>query len=275
MGGTLWRMRNRWLFVAALVAASEVEAARIVFTRTVPPKHVYDAPSNRIALLRMEGRTAECAHVFLRIEFRDSIKATGATLEDVSHLKTTIEGRRAGAPPSDLYLQSEDCVCQSAQRPVGNGTSWYAGACRARVRLTDASGRDLGVVTVDGKSEEKTDVVDFAAHISAGREMMRQLAKMIRPHQSRLVIDTDRDVPGEKQAAKLLKKNDYAGARAIWERELVSAPNDAALHFAIAGTADAMGDVDAARKHYEEAVRLAPDNERYARFKGYFEARVR
>jgi tetratricopeptide (TPR) repeat protein len=270
-----WKVaRYAMLTVVAVFAGSPVDAARVTFTKTVPPRHKFDAPSNRIALLSLQGRTAECAHPFLRIELTNALKATGAVLEDVSHLKTTVEERRA-ATPADLYLASEDCVCRSEQRPVGDGTSWYAGACAAKIRLSDAKGRDLGLVTLSGTSAEKTDVVDFGSHISSGKEMMRQLAKMIRPHEMTVVIDTDRKAPGEKEAASLIKKKDFAGARAVWERELAANPSHAAIHFSLAAVTEALGDIDAARKHYEEAVRLGPNEEKHARFKGYFEERTR
>jgi tetratricopeptide (TPR) repeat protein len=261
------------MVLAAVLAVGPVHAAKITFTRTVPPRHKFDAPSDRITLLSMQGQTAECSHVFLRMELIEGVKATGGVLKDVSHLKTTVEERRA-ATPADLYLASEECVCRSAQRPVGDGTSWYAGACQARLRLSDAKGRDLGAVTVSGKSEEKTDVLDFAAHLSAGKQMMRQLVKMIRPHESALVFETDKKTPGEKEASAFLKKKDFAGARAVWERELAASPNSAAIHFALAAVTEGLGDTAAARKHYEEAVRLAPSEEKYARFKGYFEERT-
>jgi tetratricopeptide (TPR) repeat protein len=258
--------------VVAVLAVGPAQAAKVTFTRTVPPRHKFDAPSNRIALLSLEGRTAECAHPFLRIELINAIKASGAALEDVSHLKTTVEARRA-ATPADLYLTSEDCVCRSERRPVGDGTYWYAGACAARIRLSDAKGRDLGVVALSGTSAEKTDVLDFGAHISSGKEMMRQLAKMIRPHETTVVVETDRKAPGEKEAAGLIKKKDFAGARTVWERELTANPDHAAIHFSLAAVTEALGDIDAARKHYQEAVRLGPHEEKHARFKGYFEER--
>lgn len=267
-------MRYAMMTVVAVLAAGPVHAAKVTFTKTVPPRHRFDAPSDRIVLLKMDGRTAECAHPFLRIELMNGVKATGGVLQDVSHLKTTVEERRA-ATPADLYLTSEDCVCRSEQRAVGDGTYWYAGACAAKIRLSDAKGRDLGVVTLSGTSEDKTDVVDFGAHISSGKEMMRQLVKMIRPHEMTLVIETDKKAPGEKEAAAFLKKKDFAGARAVWERELAANPNNAAIHFSLAAVTEAVGDMDAARKHYEEAVRLGPNEEKHARFKGYFEERAR
>jgi hypothetical protein len=260
--------------VVAVFAGTPVQAAKITFTKTVPPSHRFDAPSDRIVLLTMQGRTAECSHPFLRIELMEGVKATGGVLQDVSHLKTTVEERRA-ATPADLYLASEDCVCRSEQRAVGDGTFWYAGACAAKIRLSDAKGRDLGFVTLSGTSAEKTDVLDFAAHISSGKEMMRQLVKMIRPHEMTLVFETDRKAPGEKEASGLIKKKDFAGARAVWERHLAANPDNGAIHFSLAAVTEALGDIDAARKHYEEAVRLAPHEEKHARFKGYFEERTR
>jgi len=267
-------VRYAMMTVVAALLASPVHAAKVTFTKIVPPRQKFDAPSNRIVLLSLQGRTAECAHPFLVIELRDGIKATGAVLEDVSHLKTTVEERRA-ATPADLYLTSEDCVCRAEQRPVGDGTSWYAGACAARIRLSDAKGRDLGLVILSGTSEEKTDVVDFGAYISSGKEMMRQLVTMIRPHEMTVVIETDRKAPGEKEASSLIRKKDFAGARAVWERELAANPNSGAIHFSLAAVTEALGDIDAARKHYQEAVRLAPNEEKHARFKGYFEERSR
>lgn len=265
-------MRYAILTVVAVLAGSRVHAAKVTFTRTVPPLHRLDAPPHRIALLSLKGRTDECAHPFLVIELRDGIKATGGVLESVTHLKMSIEERRA-ATPADLYLTSEDCVCRSEPRPVGDGTYWYAGACAARIRLSDAKGRDLGSVTLSGTSDEKTDVVDFGAHITSGKEMMRQLVKMIRPHEMTFVIETDRKAPGEKEAARLIKKKDFAGARAVWEGQLAANPDNAAIHFSLAAVTEVLGDIQAARHHYEEAVRLGPGEEKHARFKGYFEER--
>jgi Tetratricopeptide repeat len=266
-------VRYALMTVVALLGAGPVHAAKITFTRTVPPRHRFDGPSNRIALLSLEGRTAECSHPFLVIELMNGIKATGAVFEDAtSRKKMTVEERRA-ATPADLYLTSEDCVCRAAERPVGDGTSWYAGACAARIRLSDAKGRDLGAVSLSGTSEEKTDVVDFGAHISSGKQMMRQLVEMIRPHEMTLVFETDRKAPGDKEASSFIKKKDFAGARAVWEAQLAANPNNAAIHFSLAAVTEALGDIDAARKHYEEAVRLGPGEEKHARFKGYFEER--
>jgi tetratricopeptide (TPR) repeat protein len=261
------------LIAAALVAHAS-GAAEVSFKKTMPPRQQIDAPSNRIALLKMDGDTAECAHVFLRITFKDAILASGAEFQDVSHLKTSLEDRRSSLD-ADLYIESESCSCRSSQRPVGDGTSWYAGACQARFRLRDREGRDLGTVTVKGQSEEKTDVLDFAAHITSGKRMMAQMAQMIRPYESTITIDTGRNVPGEKEAARLLRKRDFAGARAVWERELASQPEHAGIHFSLAAVTEALGDIEAARHHYEEATRLAPEIERYTRFKGYFESRNR
>ena len=266
-------VRHALMAVVVLLAVGPVHAAKFEFTRTVPPSHRLDAPANRIALLRLEGRTDECSHPFLVIELKKGIEATGGVFDHATNLKKmTLEERRA-ATPADLYLASEDCVCRSGERPVGDGTSWYAGACAAKIRLSDAKGRDLGAVSLSGTSEEKTDVVAFGAHISSGKVMMRQLVKMIRPHETTLVFETDRKAPGDKEASSLLKKKDYAGARAVWEAQLAANPGSGAIHFALAAVTEALGDIDAARRHYEEAVRLAPEEEKHARFKGYFEER--
>lgn len=262
------------MVLVAALAAWPALAAKVTFTRTVPPEQRFDAPSGRIVLLSLQGRTEECSHPFVRIELMKAVKETGAVLEDVSHLKSSLDERRA-ATPADLYLTSEDCLCVAAERPVGDGTAWYAGACWARIRLSDAQGRDLGTVTVNGKSEEKTDVVAFGAHISSGKDMMHDLARKVRPHEMTVVIDTDKKAPGEKEAASLIKKKDFAGARAVWERELTANPQSAAVHFSLAAVTEALGDLDAARTHYQKAVELAPGEERYARFKGYFEERAR
>jgi len=268
-------MRYALWLLASVVVWSSAEAARVTFKKTVPAGQRIDAPSDRIALIQMDGETSECSHVFLRIEFMEAIKATGAEISDVSHLKTPIAERRKSVD-ADLYIESVSCKCRAAGYPLGDGSgmSWYAGACQASFRVSDPDDRQLAIVTVKGQSEEKTDFLDFSAFLTSGKRMMVELAKMLRPHERTLVIETDRNVPGEKQAARLLRKNDYAGARAVWERELEAHPEHAGLHFSLAAVADAIGDVDSARRHYEEAVRLAPDEEKYARFKGYFERRT-
>lgn len=262
-----------WLLAAAFVALS-LDGARLEFKRVVPAGHRFDAPSDRIALLQMDGTADACSHVFLRIELREAVEQTGAKLEDVSHLKVPVSERRASVE-ADLYLESESCSCRTAEHPRADDIPWYSAACQASFRLTDASGRDLGLLTVKGKAEDKFNVGELIAQTSAGKMMMHSLVRLLRPHERTLVIDTDRKVPGEKEAARLIRKKDFAGARAVWERELANHPDHAGLHFSLAAAADAAGDAEAARHHYAEAVRLAPDEEKYARFKGYFEERTR
>lgn len=262
----------RYLTIFALLAVTDLHAARITFARTSPPLHKFDAPSNRITLLRLEGTTDECSHVFLRGDLIKLVKETGAVLEDVSFKKGTLDERRAMAP-ADLYLASESCACRAQKRTEGDST-WYAATCQAEVRLTDGrDGKDLGVVTINGTADDRTDVLDFAAFITAGRNMIGHLVKMIRPFEQQLVFDTDRKVPGEKEAARFIKAKDYAGARDVWEQALTQNPGNAAIHFNLAAVTEALGQIEEARKHYEEAVRLAPAEEKYARFKGYFDQR--
>ena len=112
------------VMVAALEAGPAL-AAKVTFSRTVPAEHPFDAPSQTIVLLSLQGRTAECSHPFPRIELTEAIKGTGASLVDVSHLKPGLDERRA-ATPADLYLTSEDCVCRSASRCIFH--SWSSQA---------------------------------------------------------------------------------------------------------------------------------------------------
>jgi Tfp pilus assembly protein PilF len=61
----------------------------------------------------------------------------------------------------------------------------------------------------------------------------------------------------------MIQADRLGDARAILEIGLRQHPSSSALHFDMAAVCEALGDLQAARDHFREALRIAPDSKQY------------
>ena len=86
---------------------------------------------------------------------------------------------------------------------------------------------------------------------------------MITPRIVRETIELDQTAPAFDEGLSMIQSNRFEDARAIWEVALRRNRNSAALNFNLGAVCEATGDVAAARKFFQAAVRLSPDERRY------------
>jgi hypothetical protein len=169
--------------------------------------------------------------------------------------------------PADAYAEVTNCECVNASEGSRETKDLkYKPACRGTVHLVN--GRDgseiasfvtNATITTQIFTFEDLDTAETNSLWAAGEEA----ARMISPSTTQISIDLENNVPGEKDALNAVKQKNYQAARAIWESALAANSASAALNFNLGAVSEASGDLEAARKYYREAVRLAPTESKY------------
>lgn len=76
-------------------------------------------------------------------------------------------------------------------------------------------------------------------------------------------IALEEDAPEAKAGIERIEAGRYEEARQVWERALERYPDSAPLHYNLGAVCEALGATTSARRHYEEAARLAPFQKKY------------
>jgi tetratricopeptide (TPR) repeat protein len=271
----------------ALVAMPAVAAPRVAFTRTIAPKH--DLGGEQAAIIYALGdndKVATFIDVFLEHTNRSGVIRIDEVFDRFRHLagekpsEATIR-QLSKEHPADVYLGVTHFTCNSDTRG-GEGSTrdpdgarikrrhlWVDALCRGRVDVIQpATAKRLFSFEVkgEGTSPRVADVTDEErgiAYEQAARYAALEASEAITPRRVRESIELDESSPEFADVIPLVDAERVSDARAHFENQLKRSPDSAALHYNIAATCEALGDVDCAHRHYRDAVQMAPNDPRY------------
>jgi tetratricopeptide (TPR) repeat protein len=86
---------------------------------------------------------------------------------------------------------------------------------------------------------------------------------MITPRQLRESIELDHAAPSFDEGWAMIRSDRLQEARAIWEAALSQHRDSAPLHFNLGALCEASGDLAAAQRYLQAAVKIAPTERRY------------
>jgi tetratricopeptide (TPR) repeat protein len=182
--------------------------------------------------------------------------------------------------PADKYLGVTAFTCSGIQKS-GKGSErdelgervqrvheWLDATCEARVDVRDDRGQHVMSMNVHGegtspRSTSLTEEEKQVAFDQAARYAALNAADMITPRVVRETIELDESAPSFEEGMSMIDANRLQDARAMWEAALRHNGNSAALNFNLAALCEATGDSASARKYFQAAVHLAPNESRY------------
>lgn len=261
-------------FAPLLFAASP----RIAFERVLPAPH--DLGRNRdVAIVHATGDPGKLESFIEHF------------IEKANHSGFhRLRDARTATGPADVYLVIKELTCESATRE-GEGSvrdydgkrvkrtlKWQEAVCRARVdvmssemkRVSSFHGKGEGI---SSRTDRITDEERGVALQLAARYAAVDAAEQITPRRVKEIIPLDETAPAFDEGMGLIDSGRLAEARGRWEAALHQQPRNAALHFNLAAVCEALGDRNAAQRHYAAAKQLAPKEERYASEMRLFERR--
>jgi tetratricopeptide (TPR) repeat protein len=274
-------------FAIVLQSAFALAAPRLNFTRTIPAAHGLGHAEHVAVIYAISDN--EKIRVFLE-DFLDRTNRFGSTrienVVDIGHhyIGATPDEATAQAlrrdHPADAYLGIYGFTCDSKERTaegsehdsggerVKRAHRWIDATCRARVDVMNGAGQRLFSFHTSGQGtspraatitpEETNIALEQAAHFAAV-----SASDAITPRTARESIELDESAPAFDEAYSLIAGDRYADARAIWESLVPRHRDSASLQFDLGAVCEALGDVGAAQKHFEEAQRLVPGSPRY------------
>jgi tetratricopeptide (TPR) repeat protein len=257
----------------------------ISFTRIVPASHDL-APAQTIAVIYAIGDNQNVT-TFVE-DFVDYVeRARTLRIENAVENNKNLASfdgadfkRLRRQHPADAYIGINVFTCTSTQRSAQGSERaldgsrvqrlhvWLDAACEARLDIRNDRGRHLMTLTARGEgtsprsselSAEERDV----AFEQAARYAALNAADMITPRVVRETIELDDTAPAFDQGLSMIQVDRLEDARTIWEVALRGNRNSAALNFDLGAVCEATGDAAAARKYFQAAVRLSPDERRY------------
>src|SRR5262245_26500498 len=280
---------NKKVLVAAAVLLSAwslfAVPPRISFIRAQPA--TYDlAPAERLAFIYAIG-DSEHVRDFVA-DFTDAVDRTGAyRVENATEHGHHVVGDDVALQiirrehPADAYLGVTAFTCRATERSAEGSERDTAGErvkrlhhCvdvvgEARVPVMERSGQRLFSYTTRGEGTSPravplTDDERGVAYAQAAHYAAVAAAEAITPRRVRESIELDETAPAFDEAYAMISSERLADARAIWEAALQRHRDSAALRFDLGALCEAEGDMTAAQRYYESAVRLSADR-RYAR----------
>jgi tetratricopeptide (TPR) repeat protein len=264
------------LFLEATAAFAA--GPHIAFTRVVSSAYAL-APGQRIAVVYAIG-DHEAVSAFVE-NFVDSVDRAGTLRIENAVGEDQRDFRKLRKKhPADKYVGVSAFTCSGTQHnAVGSEHDaygdrvqrmhmWIDASCEARLDIRDDHGQHVMTINVRGEgtsprastlsNEEREVAFDQAARYAAFNA-----ADMITPRVVRETIELDDTAPSFAEGAAMIDANRLQDARAIWEIALRRNRESAALNFDLGAICEAIGDVSAARKYLQTAVRLAPNEPNY------------
>lgn len=269
------------LFLTFSIASLAFAAPpRVTYVRVIPaPLSLGDA--QEVALVSALGDTLG-VEVFVEHLVEQTNRSGTLRMQDVrdqTHAFVLDHLRKSVA--TDAFLIVRAFTCTSEDR-VGEGSvrdadgkrtprkvMWVETRCTARVEALTATGaRFAFAIKGEGTSartssiggDEREDAVIRAARFAA-----IEAAEKITPRRVRETILLDESAPSFDEAFAMIGNGNLTDARALWVSELRRHPTAAAaIHFNLGAICEALGDRNAAERHYHAAGKLAPKEKRYA-----------
>jgi len=281
--------RLRFVCAIALVfAAGGADAARLIFDRTVPARRNLGGAQDLLVTYAIGDN--EKITTFLDAFVEQATRSGTLRVVDVTHIEHSQERshRWRRVPkyveqrtPADAFVRVEvfTCVTEPKSGQAGgydyNGNRvrrtvrWMDAVCHAHVDIiAKRGGAKIAELTVRGEGtsprvDELTDGETNIALDQAARFAAVSAAEEITPRRVRETIELADNAPEFARGMAEVDADNFAEARRIWETALTRHRESAALEFNLAVVCEAMGDLDAAERHYTAAERFAPGERRY------------
>lgn len=285
-------------FASVLSAGWNPFAPKVTFTRRIPaPNNL--GPLKTLCLVEIRGGdSVEFSRHFKNRVSTDAVfTLDDATASGVPMSRLTGDAREAidfrKEHSADVYMGVNLGGCssnlQSAARTVKQKDKstitktyyWYTAICTATARLVDGKdGRELASfsATGDAKSAESEKMYGFestSTEGSARQDLVGKVAAQFTPRLDKESVVLDKKAPQFKPAMERIKTSELTEARRIWEEALPSNSQSGGLTFNLAAVSEALGDADAARKYYTDAMNLSPTEKRFSLELAKFEQRER
>jgi hypothetical protein len=274
------------LALYALVCCGDtLAAARIAFERTIaPPQNLGGAED--LAIIYAIGDNEQLS-TFLEVFIRETNQGGTLRVHDATAIGSTLAAsdiarrrfrRRYG---TELFIRINTFTCATHKRS-GEGSAhdhdgkrvrrkqqWFDAACRAHLDMVDAETMDAHSsfgARGEGTSPRVTTAGEEEREIAleqAARYTAVVAAEQITPRRVRETIDLIEKAPSFDAGMAMIDADRLEDARRIWENAAAREKTSAALQFNLGAVCEAGGDVEAARKYYEAAQRLAPGESRY------------
>lgn len=280
-------MRRTGTLVSALVLSTWACGPAVTVT------HLEPAPYNlgrarKLVLVEAEGIFAgeRVGRVFLEqvsgggvLSIQDATRERMrlATLGSGAAAREAKEFRRSW--PADVYvgldadLQSHDRVNRRRKKTDDGDVEvirYFAEAeCELRLRLLDArDGRELATFSVtqsarSATSDSPTTSLRDDAEERAIESAVADAVSQFSPRLVRERLALDKKAPLAPEGLKLVEAGDLAGTRRLWENALEANSGNAPLRYNLGAVCEALRDRRAARRYYEDAIRLDPAEPKY------------
>jgi len=291
---------SRFATVLALFLATgafAVNPPRINFTRRVAAPHDL-APAERVTVIYALGDSSK-VEAFVD-DFVDTVARAGTlrieNAVDRNHhsldAQTMAAVRREH--PADMYITVNQFTCVANEKsaegsehdPVSGDRikrthHWVDAQCMARMAiLAGNDGKRLFAYSVTGEgtsprarelTDDERDVAFFqAAHYAAVRA-----AEEITPRFVRESVELDENAPQFDEAFSMIRSGRLEDGRAIWQSALRRHADNPALNYDLGAVCEAIGDLDAAHRYFQAAVKLSPKEPLYKNELELFRKRVR
>lgn len=285
------RRRSACIAFALAVAgfagdAAALAAPRIAFVRIVPAPHDLGA-QNTIALIYAIGDSNRIDtfvdvfsdHAGRELHFENAIEHRQHLLGH--HIDETAFAKMRREHPADIYLGVNQFTCSLVERTAEGSEHdvdgarvkrphvWADAVCSARIDvLAGENGKRTMSFQVrgEGTSPRVSELTDEERNIAldqAARYAALEAQEEITPRKVRESIELDDTAPAFDDGLAMIGASRFADARAIWESALRRHHDSAPLQYDLGAVCEAMGDADAAREYYAEALRLSPKESRY------------
>lgn len=278
--------RRSAVFAALLLPIVASAAPRLNFVRHVSPLH--QLAGERVAILYAIGdsdKVDSFLEVFTDHTNRASTLKVDNAVEHGQHLVSASTDeftlrRIRRDHPAEVYLGVNAFTCTMTDHG-GEGSEhdttgervkrhhvWTDAVCTARIDVLDSNAKRVETFTVrgEGTSPRVSDLTPEERGIAleqAARYAAISAAESVTPRRVRESIELDDTAPSFGEFMSMIQAERLSDARAILEISLRQHPASGPLHFDMAAVCEALGDLQAARYHYREALRLAPDSKPY------------
>jgi len=280
------------LMLCLATGAFAANPPRLTFTRRVPAPHDL-APAEHVVVIRAIGDNRSVDD-FVE-DFADTVSRAGTLrIENaVDRNHHTIDAQMMREHPADAYVAVNQFTCSGHEKNAEGSEHdpttgdrikrmhhWVDVRCTARVEILGSNGKMLvsyGVMG-EGTSPRSTELSDderAVAYSQAAHYAAVRAAEEITPRFVRESIELDEHAPQFDEAFSMIRSGRLEDSRAIWSAALRRHADSPALNFDLAAVCEALGDLDAAHRYFQAAVKLSPKETHYRSELELFRKRVR